>query len=119
MRSFWFAGGLRLPGVLGFHEGFQVGQAVHPEGAVLLDPGVDGAERFGIEVIDTVAAFAMFANQVGPAQEAQMLGDGRARDGESVGDLAGRLTAAAEEIEDGAARGIGQGLESDFGASRR
>jgi hypothetical protein len=45
---FWFAGGLCLPGVLGFDEGFQVVETGGPEGAVLLDPGVDGAKRFGI-----------------------------------------------------------------------
>jgi hypothetical protein len=59
---------------------------------------------------------------VGAAQQAQVLGDGRAGDGKGFGNLPGRLAAAAQEIEDGPACGIGQGLEcgfrgSGFGAS--
>ena len=104
-----------LAGVLGFDKGFQVGQAGAPEDAVLLDPGVDGAERFGIQLVDAVAAFAMFADQVGAAQQAQVLGDGGTGDREGFGDLSGGLAAAAEEIEDGAAGGIGEGLEGGFG----
>jgi hypothetical protein len=75
LDSFGFAGSLRFPGVLGFDKGLQVGQAGAPEAAVLLNPGVDGAERFGIELINAVAAFAMFADQVSAAQKAQVLGD--------------------------------------------
>jgi hypothetical protein len=82
----------------------------------LLDPGVDGAERFGIQLINTVAAFAVFADQVGTAQEAEVLGDGGSGDGEGLGDLSGGLAAAAEEIEDGAAGGIGESLEGSFGS---
>ena len=85
---------MRFPGVLGFDEDFQIGQAGAPEAAVLLDPGVDGAERLGIEFVNAVTAFAMFADQVGAAQQAQVLGDGRARDREGFGDLSGRLAAA-------------------------
>src|SRR6266567_2024725 len=48
--SFWSAGGVRLPGVLFFHKSFQVGQTGAPEAAILLDPGVDGAERFGVQL---------------------------------------------------------------------
>jgi hypothetical protein len=105
--------------MLGFYEGFEVRQAAHPEAAVLLDPGVDGAKRFGIQVVDAVAPFAMFSNQMGAPQEAQMLGDGRARDREGFCYLAGGLTATTQKIEDGAARGIGQGLEGGFGGSGR
>jgi hypothetical protein len=112
--SFWFAGSLHFPGVLGFYEGFQVRQTVAPEGAVLLDPGVDGTERFGIELVDAVAAFAMFADQVGAAQQAKMFGDGGARDWEGFGDVSGGLAAATEQVEDRAAGGIGEGLKGGF-----
>ena len=54
--------------VLGFHKCFQVVQACGPEDAVLLDPRVDGAERFGIELVDAVAPFAMLADQMSAAQ---------------------------------------------------
>ena len=36
--------------------------------------------------------------------------------GKGFGDLSGGLAAAAEEIEDGAAGGIGEGLEGGFGS---
>ena len=106
---------MRLPGVLGFNEGFQVVQARGPEDRGIARSRIDGAQRFGIELVDAVAALAMFADQMGPAQQSQVLGDGRARDREGFGDLAGGLAAAAEEIEDGAAGRIGESLESGFG----
>ena len=111
---------LALPGffgVFGFDKCFQVGQVDAPEAAVLFEPGVDGAERFGIELVDAVAAFAMFADQVGAAQQAQVLGDRGTGNRESSGDFSGGLAAAAKQIEDGAAGGIGQGLEGGFGGN--
>jgi len=103
--------------MFGFDEGFQVVQAGGPEGAVLLDPGVDGAQGFGIELINPMAAFAVFADEVSAAQQAQVFGDGGAGDRESSGDLSGGLAAAAEKVEDGAAGGIGEGLEGGFGVA--
>jgi hypothetical protein len=61
----------------------------------------------------------MFADQVGAAQETQMLGDGRPGDGKGSGDLSRGLAAAAEEVEHGAARRIGEGLERGLGGSGR
>jgi hypothetical protein len=119
MRFILVAGSLRFPGVFGFYEIFQIGKTSAPERTVLLDPGVDGSERFGIQVVDAVAAFAVFSYQMGATQEAQVLGNGWAGDGKGFGDLAGGLAAAAEEIEDGPARGIGKGLEGGFGGSGR
>jgi hypothetical protein len=113
---FGFAGGLRLPGVFGFDKSFQVIQARGPEDAVLLDPGVDGAEGFGAELINPIAALAMFSDQVGAAQQAQVLGDGGARDGEGLSDLSSGLAAATEQVEDGAAGGIGESLEGGLGS---
>jgi hypothetical protein len=99
---------LRLfPVVLGFHKRFQAVEIGDPEDPVLLDPGIDGAERFGIEFIDAIAAFAMFADEMSAAEKAQVLGDGGSGYGKGFGDLSGGLAAAAEEIEDGAAGRIG------------
>jgi hypothetical protein len=56
----------------------------------------------------------VFADQVGAAQQAQVLGDCGTRDWEGFGDLSGGLAAAAEEIKDSAAGGVGEGLESGF-----
>jgi hypothetical protein len=58
----------------------------------------------------------MFADQVGTAQEAEVLGDGGAGDGKGFGDLSGGLAAATEEIEDCAAGRIGEGVKSGLGS---
>jgi hypothetical protein len=101
--------------VLGFHKCLQASQVHLPEGAVLIEPGGDGAERSGIELIDAMAAFAVLAHKVRAPQQAQVLGDGRTRDRESSSDFSGRLAAAAQQIEHGAAGGIGESLKSRFG----
>ena len=102
-------------GVFGFDELFQAGQTDAPEAAVVVEPVVYGAERFGIELVDAVAAFAMLVHEVGAAQQAKMFRDRGTGDGESSGDFSGGLAAPAKEIEDGAAGRIGQGLEGGFG----
>jgi len=104
----WFVG------VLGFDKCFQICQVHFPEIAILIEPGIDGTKRFGIELIDAVATFAVFANQMGAAKEAKVLGDRRTRDGESPSDFTCRLAAAPKQIEDSAAGGVGQSLESSF-----
>ena len=81
----------------------------------MVQPGVDGTERFGIKLVNAVAAFAVFPHQVGAAQQAQVFGDGGAGNREGLGDFSGGLAAAAQEVEDGAAGGIGEGLESRTG----
>jgi hypothetical protein len=65
-----------------------------------------------------MASFAMLPNQVGAAKKAQVLGYGGPRYRESTGNLSGGLAAAAQQVEDGPARGVGQGLEREFGVSR-
>jgi len=107
-------GGFSLPRVFGFHKRFQAVQACLPEDSVLFDPRVDGAQRFGIEVVNTVAPFTVLAHKVRAAQQAQVLGNGGAGDGKGAGNLPGGLAAAAEQVEDGAARGIGQCVKGSF-----
>src|ERR1700692_918367 len=108
----WF-GGARLPGlfgVFGFDKSLQVGEAYFPEIAVLIEPGVDGAERVGIELVDTMAAFAMLVHEMGAAQQAEMLGDCGPGNGKGSGNFTGGLAAAAEQIEHCPPRGIGESL---------
>jgi hypothetical protein len=102
--------------MLAFYKCFEAGKVRAPEAAVLVEPVVDGAEGFGIELIDAVAAFAMLVHEVGAAEEAEVLGDGRTGNGKGSGDFSGGLAAAAEEIEDGTAGGIGESLK---GGGRR
>jgi hypothetical protein len=70
-------------------------------------------------LVDAMTAFAMLANQVGAAKQAQVFGDGGTRNGKRAGNLASRLAAAAKKIKDGAARGIGKGLKREFRVSSR
>jgi hypothetical protein len=115
--SFESAGTLHFPRMLGFYECFQAIQAGTPETAVLFEPRVYRTQRLGVQPINAQAAFAMLADEMCAAQQAQVLGDGRAGDGKGARDLSGRLAAAAQEIENGAAGGIGQGLERGLGRS--
>jgi hypothetical protein len=106
--------------VLGFNEKLQVAQTVGPENAVLLDPRVDGAQGFGIQLVDAVAAFAVFANEVGAAQQAEMFRNRWTGDGKSAGDLPRGLAAAAEQIQNGASCRVGESLEGGLvGPGRR
>jgi hypothetical protein len=114
LTSFLFAR-CGLARVLGFNKTFQAGEACAPEDTVLLDPGIDGAQRLRIQPVDTVAAFAVLADQVGAAQEAKVLGNGWTGDGKGLRDLSGGLSAAAEKIENSAAGRIGESLKSGFG----
>jgi hypothetical protein len=54
-------------------ECLQVVQAGRPEHAVLLEPGIHSAERFGIKLIHAMAAFSMLAYKVSAAQQPQVL----------------------------------------------
>jgi hypothetical protein len=101
-------------GAPGFDKCFQVGQAHLLEVAVLVEPEVYSAEGFGVELVDAMAAFAVLAHEMGATQKAQVPGDGRARDRKGLGDFSGGLATAAKEVEDGAAGGIGKGLEGGF-----
>jgi len=114
-----FAGvGFDLPRMLGFDECFQVIKACRPEYAVLLNPGVNSTQRFGIELVDAMASLAMLADQVCAAKESEVLRYRWTRDRERAGNLPGRLAAASQEIKDCAARGVGKGLKCGFTVSR-
>jgi hypothetical protein len=63
-------------GVFGFYKGFKTVQVCAPEAAILVEPVIHGSERFGIELVDAVAAFAVLVNQVGPTKKPQVFGDG-------------------------------------------
>jgi hypothetical protein len=102
-------------GKLGFYERLEVCEIETPESAVLIEPGIDGAEGFGIELVDAVTAVALLADQVRATEQAQVLGNGGAGDGKGLGNVSGGLASAAQEVEDGAAGGIGESLEGCFG----
>jgi len=59
-------------------------------------------------LVDAISAFAVFPHQVGTAQQTEVFGDGWTGNGEGLGDFSGGLAAPPQEIEDGAAGGIGE-----------
>ena len=65
-----------------------------------------------------MASDAVFADEASAAQQAKMLRDGGARDGEGAGDLSGGPVAVAEEVEHGATGGVGQRAEHRVGRMR-
>jgi hypothetical protein len=81
----------------------------------VLQPLINFPQRLRVEVIETMASIALFANQTGLPQQAKMLGNRGTRDGEGAGDLARWLAAAAEKVKDGAARGVRKGAEDAIG----
>lgn len=103
------------PRLGGLEEGFEVGELVRPEKAVVLEPTIDGAEGLRVETVKAVAADALFVDEMGVAEQAEVLGDGRAGDWEGASDLSRGLMALAKEVEDGAAGGIGEGAEDGIG----
>ncbi len=70
------------------------------------------AQRFGIEPVDAVAAFADFGDELGVVQNAKVFGDGGAADVEAAGDLVDGLSAVAQAVENGAAGGVGDGVKN-------
>jgi hypothetical protein len=82
-------------GVFGFDEGFQVREVEFPEAAVLVDPGIDGAERLGIKPVDAMAAFAVLAHQVCAAKQPEVLRDCWTRNWEGLGNFSRGLAASA------------------------
>lgn len=75
--------------MFGFDEGFERCEIRLPEGAVVAQPGVHGFERGWIQLIDAMAALAVFMDEACAAEEAKMFGDGGARNGEGTGDGSG------------------------------
>ena len=62
-------------------------------------------------MVEAASSFAALLDEVRAPQHSQMLGDGRARDGEGFGNAPCRLAAVAQEVKHGAARGISKRTE--------
>jgi len=107
-----FLGSALFFSVFRLDEGFQAGEIRTPEAAVLLQPGVHGFEGLGIELIETVPAFLPLLHQVGAAQQAEVPGNSRPRNGKRVRDLSGGLAALPQQVEQGAAGWVGERAES-------
>jgi len=63
----------RIESRLVLDERFQAGETVLPERAVPTQPGIDGPERRGIQLIDPIAPRTMFSDQVSAPKQTQVL----------------------------------------------
>src|SRR3954451_12036427 len=70
-----------------------------PESAVLPEPLVDLDERLRTECVDPALRVLAYVDQPGLAQHAEMPGDARASDRESVGQLSRTGRVVAENLE--------------------
>jgi len=101
-------------GMLRLNKRFQIRQIVLPEDAIRLQPRIHSLQWPGIQLVDTVATLATLFDQMGAAQEAQMFGYGGAGYRESLRNPTGWLASLPQQVENGPARGIGQGVEGRF-----
>ena len=62
-----------------------------------------------------MAAFPSLLDQMRAQQQAEMLRDCRTGNRKCAGDLAGGLASAAQQVKDGTACEIGEGLKGGFG----
>ena len=92
----------------------QVLQAVEiglPELLVEGEPVLRGLERLGVEADHAAGAAALALDEGGALEDVEVLGDGGEGDGVGLGELADGLLAADDVAEEGAAGGIGEGVE--------
>ena len=78
----------------------------------MIEPAIHHAKWPGVEPVNAVAAVAAFFDEAGAPQQTEMLGDGGTGNRKGLGDAAGGKAAAAEQIEYGPARGIGECAEN-------
>ena len=103
---------LFLPAFFLVTIGVEGGEAAFPEAPVFLDPGLRLGERLGIQREHVIAADDRAAQQAGAFEHADVLGDGIQRDREVRGDFGDARVGVREPREDGAARGVAQGVEN-------
>ena len=82
-----------------------------PEHPILVQPDIDDLERARVQPVDAVPTLAAFLHEMGASEQAQMFRNGWPRDGEGLGDVAGRLAALAEKVEHSTTGGVGEGAE--------
>lgn len=85
---------------------------VLPEGAVVVDPVHQWGESFRPGLVVALSALAAIANQPGPLQSGQVLGNHRLRYARVLSQsVDGEFAVAGEPLEDGPAGGVGESSE--------
>jgi hypothetical protein len=102
-----------------FQQVFEVVEPVLPESGHLARPIDQGGKRAALRAIVRLAAFVAVAHQPGLLQNPEMLRDGRLRDPGPRRQRPDRLlSVAAQPLEDGPPRRIGERSEKDVVALR-
>ena len=91
-------------------------EAVVPEAFVVGEPIADDAELLGYEMVAALAAVALFGDEAGVEQDAEVLRDGRAAHFEMAGDCARGVIGVREEVEHSAASGVAATISWSGGA---
>jgi hypothetical protein len=102
----------RWSGVLVFLDSvLEAAEAGLPEGGEAVEPGLDFGETRRVDAVVPFAASFYGAHEGAIAEDLEVPGDGGpAYGGEEAGDLArGHGAAIAQDFEDGAAGGVGEG----------
>jgi hypothetical protein len=85
---------------------------------VAIDIAADRIDALGGGAVDAAAAVAADGDEVGVEEDAEVLGDGGLGEAEGGDELADGALALAKAVEDGAAAGVGEGLEGVGGHGR-
>ena len=91
---------------------FETEQVQGPKPPVVFQPAIQIAQRFGVQPVDAIAAFTDFGDELRGVQYAKVFGDGGTADVEASGDLVDGLSAVTQAVQNGAARGVGDGVKN-------
>ena len=102
------------PSLRGFRVGTEGVELGLPERLDFVEPAPECEERLGFELVDPDTLIALegrLAHQAGLPQDAEVTAHRRRAHGQGVRELARALRAAAQPLDDAAARRIFRGLE--------
>src|SRR6266540_1693178 len=86
-------------------------ETARPVAAIGLEPPVDLRQGLGAQAVNASLGVGSHADEARLAQHAQVLGNARLADRQRLDELTDRALALAQEVEDAAARRLGQDLE--------
>lgn len=98
-----------LAGIVGAQFALEGVEPARPEGAGLVQPGVELVEPGGIEGLDARLALGAGRDETGPAQDIQVLGNRGGAEVEGLDQFAGGAVARREELNNAPAGRIGDG----------
>lgn len=71
-------------------------------------------QRLRVQFIEAMPTLTVLLHQMGGSQQAEMFRDRRTRHGKGLGDLSGRQTFLSQQVQNGAARGVGERAENSL-----